>query len=61
MKYEVVVIINGREADYDFAIGMMDDDIREQLHSLLAPCEAQTFVDAYIVAHYKKFDETFTL
>lgn len=40
------------------AVMMMDDDIRERLHSELAPCTEKAFFDAYAVAHAAKYGET---
>ena len=39
----------------------MDDDIREELHSQLAPCTEQEFFTAYEEAHEKKFRERWFL
>lgn len=39
----------------------MDDEIREDLHSKMAPCAAQEFVDAYVKRHFDKFGEEFTI
>ena len=56
--YETV-FVNNKEHDYDATVNLMDDEIRESLHSSLAPCEAQAFVDAYCIAHKEKYDEIF--
>jgi hypothetical protein len=37
----------------------MDNEIREELHSKLAPCANQVFFDAYVSAHSEKFGENF--
>lgn len=39
----MVIDWDGREVDYDSAVALMDDDIREGLHSILAPCSEQDF------------------
>lgn len=54
------VTVNGKEVDYDGAVSLMDDEIREELHTLLAPCLAQEFVDAYAERHKEKYGEEFT-
>ena len=54
-----IVTIDGIELPLDVIAGYMDDEIREQLHSDMAPCEAQAFLDAYCVAHAAKFGEEF--
>ena len=52
---------NGNEILWEAAAYMMDDDIRETLHFKLAPCDNQTFFDAYIKMHKAKFNEDFTV
>lgn len=54
-----VVVIDGRITDYDAAVNVMDDDIREALHDKLAPCTKQEFMDAYVKAHAEKFGKDF--
>ena len=49
----------GVEVDYDAAVAMMDNDIREGLHRKMAPCSNQAFFDAYCAEHKKKFGEDF--
>lgn len=40
---------------------MMDDEIREELHNEMAPCEAIDFLKAYLEAHREKFGEDFEM
>lgn len=40
----IVIDWVGREVDYDSAVALMDDDIREGLHEALAPCSEQAFL-----------------
>lgn len=47
---------DGRTVDYDAAVELMDDDLREQLHMEMAPCTNQEFYDAYVKAHAEKFN-----
>lgn len=47
----------GTEVDFDAAVQMMDDDIRETLHDELAPCTEQEFFNAYCKAYEDKFGE----
>ena len=56
-----VIDWGGREVDCDSAVALMDDDIREGLHVALAPCSDQDFFDAYLIAHYVKYGEEFTI
>ncbi len=50
------VKLNGKTIDFDAAVNLMDDEIREELHNKMAPCTDQEFLDAYIAAHAAKFD-----
>lgn len=49
----------GVEIDYDAAVSLMDNDIRERLHRELAPCSTQSFFDAYCDEHKREFGEDF--
>ena len=51
----------GDEVDFDLAVALMDDEIRERLHNELAPCSRQDFFDAYCDAHEEKYGEEFKL
>ena len=55
------VVLNGEMVDYQSCVNLMDDEIREELHSDLAPCEDQEFLDAYWKKHLDKFDQDFTI
>ena len=48
-----------KEIDFDAAVNIMDDDLREQLHMDLAPCTDQEFFDAYCKLHLETFGEEF--
>lgn len=52
-----MTVINkeGAEINFDAAVALMDDDIREQVNNDLAPCTEQDFFTAYETAHAKKF------
>ena len=56
-----VVNANGTIIDYDVAVSLMDDAIREDLHRELAPCTEQEFFTAYEKAHKEKFGEEWEL
>ncbi len=49
------VDLQGKPADFDAAVELMDDDIREALHDKIAPCSDQAFIDAYVAAHAEAF------
>lgn len=61
--YEIIEVINknGTEIDYEASINLMDDEIREALHSEIAPCTEQEFFTAYEKAHKEKFNEEWEL
>lgn len=50
------VNLNGKTIDFDAAVNLMDDEIREGLHNKMAPCTDQEFIDAYAKAHADKYD-----
>ncbi len=60
-SYNLVVNPYGRITDYDAAVNLMDDEIREELHMEIAPCTDQEFFDAYCEAHESKFGEEWEL
>lgn len=47
--------------DFDTAVNMMDDGVREYVHHKYAPCTEQHFIDMYCDAHYASFGEEFSL
>ena len=52
-----VINANGTEINYETAVNLMDDEIREELANKLAPCTEQEFFTAYEKAHKEKFGE----
>ena len=54
-----LVMLNGEMVDFDVAVSLMDDDIREEVHADVAPCTDQEFMDAYAKAHHEKYGEEF--
>ena len=56
------VVVCGQSVDYDGAVNLMDDEIRERLHDEMAGCcTEQEFIDAYSREHAIKFDEEFVV
>lgn len=49
-----VINKNGTQINYNIAVSLMDDEIREELHARLAPCTDE-------VAHAEKFGEEWEL
>lgn len=56
-----VVDWDGREIDFDAAVALMDNDIREELHAELSPCTEQRFFNAYLEQHYADYGEEFKI
>lgn len=52
---QIMVILNGSEQRFDAVVNMMDDEIREDLHSEGIE-DPQAFVDAYVSRHAEKYD-----
>jgi hypothetical protein len=48
--------MNGKEIDFEVAVGFMDDEIREELHNVGFETE-QEFFTAYEKAHLEKYGE----
>ena len=51
----------GVEIEWNTAVNLMDDDLREELNANLAPCTEQEFFEAYEKAHENKFGEEWEL
>ena len=51
----IVINSNGTSIDYDAAVALMDDDLREEVASDLAPCTEQEFFTEYCKRHAVKF------
>lgn len=51
----------GVEINYEAAVNLMDDDLREQIHRDLAPDTEQEFFTAYEEAHLKKYGSEWEL
>lgn len=56
-----VINANGTAIDFETAVSMMDDDIRESVHAELAPCTEQEFLAAYEKAHAAMYGEEWEL
>lgn len=59
MKNEYVKNVYGEEINFDAVVELMNDEIRENLNSEIAPCTAQEFFDAYCKAHEEFYGEEF--
>lgn len=47
--------------DWETIVHYMDDEIRETLHSYLAPCAESEFLKAYLVLHSAKYGADFAI
>ena len=54
-----IIDCDGKKISLRTAIELMDENLREKIHSEIAPCSEQDFFDAYCAAHRKKFGEDF--
>ena len=59
----MVMVYNmyGTKIDYDVAVELMDDEIREMLHSKMVPCLKQDFFSQYEIEHMHKYGEPWEL
>ena len=55
------VLLNGQPVDFKGTFALMDQKLRSQLQTELAPCSTQVFMDAYAAAHRAKFGEDFSV
>jgi len=55
------VRVNGEMVNFDAAVSLMDDAVREAVHADLAPCTEQEFMDEYVKRHEAKYGETFEI
>ena len=56
-----VINMNGTEINYEAAVMLMDEEIRESLSFEIAPCTDQEFFNAYEKAHAEKYSEEWEL
>lgn len=54
-----VIDRNGKEIDFDAAVQLMDEDLREKVHGEFSGETEQEFIEAYAEAHIEKFGENF--
>lgn len=46
---------------FETAVNLMDDDLREQVHTEMSPCSDRDFLTRYIELHKEKYNEDFTV
>ena len=59
-KMKTIKDYNGNKIDFEAAVMLMDDEIREQLHGTGIEDE-QEFYNAYCEKHYEKYKEEFEI
>nr|DAW94516.1 MAG TPA: hypothetical protein [Caudoviricetes sp.] len=59
-KMKTIKDYNGNKIDFEAAVMLMDDEIREQLHAMGIEDE-QEFYNAYCEKHYEKYNEEFEI
>lgn len=61
MKKDTVMNEYGVKIDFNVALSLMDDELREKVHMELAPCTEQEFFDTYAKTHKEKYGEKWLL
>lgn len=61
MKKNIVMNEYGVKIDFNVALSLMDDELREKVHMELAPCTEQEFFDAYAKTYVEKYGEEWVL
>jgi len=59
LKIDQVVTVRGQPVDFDAAVNLMDDDLREAIHDAFIEGTDQDFIDMYAAGHAAKFGEEF--
>ena len=59
-KMKTIKDYNGNKIDFEAAVMLMDDEIREQIHGKGIEDE-QEFYNAYCEKHYEKYNEEFEI
>lgn len=49
----------GHSIEFDAAVQLMDDELREAVHSDIAPCSEQDFYNEYCRRHSEKYGVDF--
>lgn len=44
---------------FEYAVALMDDELREEVHSEIAPCSEAAFLAEYKRRHFEKYGEEF--
>ena len=55
------VTVNGQSVDFDAAVNLMDNDLREEIHTAFVDGTEQDFINMYAAGHKARFGEVFTV
>ena len=61
MKEIETVNYEGKEIDFEAAVNLMNDEIREELSRPWGPKTPQEFFDEYCKKHFEKYGQEFLL
>lgn len=56
-----VITENGEYIDFEAAVALMDDEIRESVHNDFSPCTEQEFFTEYERRHLERYGIAFVL
>lgn len=56
-----IVILNGKEIEFEVVHNYMDEELCEEIHQDMTPCSEQDFTDEYIKRHKIKYNEDFEI
>lgn len=56
---QIIYDENNYPVDFDYAVSLMDEELRERIHADFSPCSPQYFFNHYVTAHYMEFGERF--
>ena len=51
---------NGSVPNWESIVNLMDDELRERVHSDISPCTEAEFLKSYMELHKEKYGEEFT-
>lgn len=51
----------GTSINFDVAVTLMDEQLKEEIHNEIAPCTEQSFFNEYERRHEKKYGEEWEL
>lgn len=61
MQDNIVTNTHGVEIDFNVAVNLMNDDIREEVYFKCTPCSSQIFFNRYCEYHEERLSEVWEL